>query len=393
MAFSPEQIAKIRQKEEALPEALRRDNLSNYFEGYFFVTLNVRDEAPILSIVKGRIGGEGADAPHCEYTELGKRVLESWENNPKIYSDVENIACAIMPEHFHGLLRLKPGNKRHLGRIINGFMAGCAHGYWDLLGIDWRSMTYIKGARAPEWQDKDHTRSLRGPALFVRGYNDVEALTEEEVQIKIEYIHKQAERRLIKASCYDRFAISRNCVSKNWLLSKIEATLAADAGLFCNPERLVAATAAVMDRLNFNEAQQPVLDYLGNRNLLADAQKLPLVCHRADANRFEQQKEAVMAAATAGAVIVSAFISEKEREIKAELLRKLLPVIEIVDNGFSERYKPRGLDFYACGENRLVQISPWQYRYQKDAKISREMCLVMNALACTICGRADDWWK
>lgn len=59
-------------------------------------------------------------------------------------------------------------------------MVGCTHAYWDTLGIPWREMTYEKGARAPEWQDRDHTRSFRGPSLFVRGYNDVEAIGEEE---------------------------------------------------------------------------------------------------------------------------------------------------------------------------------------------------------------------
>ena len=89
-----------------------------------------------------------------------------------------------MPEHFHGLIYLQPGNKRHLGQIIKGFMIGCSHAYWDILGIPWREMTYTKGVRTPQYNDKDHTKSFRGPALFVRGYNDMEPITPEEVEIK-----------------------------------------------------------------------------------------------------------------------------------------------------------------------------------------------------------------
>ncbi|MCQ2333360.1 MAG: hypothetical protein MJZ88_01960, partial [Paludibacteraceae bacterium] len=70
-----------------------------------------------------------------------------------------------------------------------------------------------------------------------------------------------------------------------------------------------------------------------------------------------------------------------------------LPMIEIMDNGFSGRYKPYGKAFYACAENKLVQISPWQYLYQRESKINREMCLVMNELSLTICQCGDDWWK
>ena len=42
MSLTPEQLAKIQQKESTLPDALRRDALTNYREGYFFVTINTR---------------------------------------------------------------------------------------------------------------------------------------------------------------------------------------------------------------------------------------------------------------------------------------------------------------------------------------------------------------
>lgn len=50
MAFTPEQIAKIRQKEATLPDALKRNPSVNYYHGWFFVTLNTRDEVPVLSM-------------------------------------------------------------------------------------------------------------------------------------------------------------------------------------------------------------------------------------------------------------------------------------------------------------------------------------------------------
>ena len=59
------QIAMINKKAAAMPDALKRDSLSNYLEGYYFVTLNTRGESPVLSSVEGTIGGIGADSPHC----------------------------------------------------------------------------------------------------------------------------------------------------------------------------------------------------------------------------------------------------------------------------------------------------------------------------------------
>lgn len=48
MPLTPEQIAKIRQKEAEMPEALKRNSLYDYTEGWLHVTLNVRGEAPVL---------------------------------------------------------------------------------------------------------------------------------------------------------------------------------------------------------------------------------------------------------------------------------------------------------------------------------------------------------
>ena len=78
MRLSSRQIDKIRSKDANTADALKRDPLADYSEGWFFVTLNTRKGAPPLSTVEGRVGASGADAPHCCYTALGRKVLEAW---------------------------------------------------------------------------------------------------------------------------------------------------------------------------------------------------------------------------------------------------------------------------------------------------------------------------
>lgn len=389
--LTQKQKDKIDEKKAAMPKALQRDNEANYKEGYFFITLNTREEVPAFGCVEGHIGGQKTDMPHMRYSELGEKVMANWESIPRYHPQVELIAAEVMPEHFHGLLYLSPDGTEHLGRIVNGFMIACTHAYWDILGIAWRDMKkdLTKGERAAahEWQDNSHTHSYRGPAVFVRGYNDVIPITEKDVQTKIEYIHTQAEKRLIKgnnALCFDIHRGQRSC---HWSKETALNAILKDTFFRNNAAACEEAKQKVTERLLDG------LDWVGSKELLLCARKLPLVCHRADINLFEQQKEAVLAAAQDGAVIVSAFISSKEREIRDLLFAAQIPVIEIMDNGFSERYKPYGKAFYACAENKLVQISPWKYLYQRESKISREMCLVMNELSLTICQCGDDWWK
>lgn len=429
MPLTPEQLAKIAQKDAALPAALKRNVATNYYEGYFFITLNTRNYAPILSFITGRPDApdDAPDAPACEYTELGRKVMAVWQTVPSFHPQVEIIAAEAMPDHFHGLLRLLPGNRKHLGHLVGSFMGGCTHGYWDTLGIDWRkdrAERLAKGAHAlPPDRDRDHTCSFRGPSLFVRGYNDMEAVTPEQVQTKLRYIREQARRALIKGTLRDRFLVNRSCTARGWTLDTIRRGLRADRFYAHNPDRLELILRSLLPRIPMQQAPapasssasssaspsasssaspsasssasspKPLLSYVGCSALLSAERKLPLVCHRSDAPFFERQRDAVLRAAREGAVIVSAFVSPKEREIGRLLLMEQLPVIEVCDNGFGDRYKPSGKSFYACAENRLVQISPWNYEYCRDMSINREVCLVMNELARVIAGVGDGWWK
>lgn len=119
-----------------------------------------------------------------------------------------------------------------------------------------------------------------------------------------------------------------------------------------------------------------------------------------------------------GTVIVTACVSPKERDIVKLLQQELLPVIEVMAGGFSDRYKPTGKAFYAVAEARRLEVSPWEYEYRRreirpvkdeqgnsvlDANgkpemeeipdISRETCMVMNELVRVIAKKEDDWWK
>lgn len=419
MSLTLEQIAKIRKKEANTPDALKRNPLNKYTEGWFHVTLNVRGDAPVLGYIVGDPdASDGSkDAPRCELTELGKAVENEWKKIYKFYPFCICEEIQIMPEHLHALLHLMPGNNGHLGRIINGLMIGCTHNYWDTLGIPWKKMrmqleetlkrqlqtdknaNYNQQSKAlrSQWQDRDHTCSYRGPSLFVRGYNDVEAVTPEQIEIKRLYIRNNPRKRLITRSKPDRFRVVKDNHSVNWTLERAFSAIADDPMIKKNPDRFNELKEKICQRLKRSANTDTLaIDYVGNRELLAAKRKISLICHRKDAARFEQQKSAVLDAARDGAVVVSAFISPKEREIMKQLMIEQIPFIEIMDNGFSDRYKPIGKAFYSTAENRHVQLSCWTYLYQapsnENHNISREMCLVMNELVRLISGVEDDWW-
>ncbi len=429
--MTDEQRYRISQSIGQLPESLQRDPSIDYTEGVFHVTLNVRERYSVLGVID-------ASRHTINLTDIGDAVDKCWLQIPEFYPNVELIERQVMPEHFHGLIRMKKGFMRNgwkikLGRVIGGFMTGCTHGYWDAIGLDWRGDTdkeqYASKAYRKQYQDAGHSHSFRGPALFVRGYNDVEAVDEEEVQTKIQYIRTNIERRITKGESPELFRVHRNMKSTNWTPERIMTGLCADRFIAADRNKQIEAWRQVAVKgirnsrskmsatLNFQD-NRPVIDLVGNMELL-NRSIFPLVCHRADAHLFEQQKSAVLKAAREqGGVIVTACVSPKERDIVRLLQHELLPVIEVMSGGFSERYKPIGKAFYAVAEARRLEVSPWQYEYRhremrpvKDAQgnpvlapngqpemeeesdITREMCMVMNELVRMIAKKDDGWWK
>lgn len=172
----------------------------------------------------------------------------------------------------------------------------------------------------------------------------------------------------------------------------------ADKYLSRDKESCIKACTGVLHQLKYvtgtaDRSSDIVLDYIGNSALLSAEKKVSLICHRIDELFFNQQMEAVLNAARSGSVVVSAFVSKKEVEIKNRLLSEALPMIEIMSNGFAPHYLPFRSCYDACAAGRYVQISPWDYNAKPERRLTREMCLVMNQLVRIISKTEDYWWR
>lgn len=85
-------------------------------------------------------------------------------------------------------------------------------------------------------------------------------------------------------------------------------------------------------------------------------------------------------AARRGTVMVSPFISPREKDIKSALLAEGHPFIVLEDNGFRDYYKPSGELFEAVAAGRVLILSPWEYDASKR-HISRAECVALNGMA------------
>ena len=74
----------------------RRCFSHDYFErGIYMLTLEVAGRRPLL----GKLVGE-----RIASTPLGEAVSECWRQIPFFHPEVQLLECAVMPDHFHGLL-------------------------------------------------------------------------------------------------------------------------------------------------------------------------------------------------------------------------------------------------------------------------------------------------
>jgi len=143
-------------------------------------------------------------------------------------------------------------------------------------------------------------------------------------------------------------------------------------------------------------APRPLItcDTFGNPALLTARRCLPVVCHRKDAARLGEQMARCKAEAARGAVLVSARIAPGEQTIIDALVHDGFPVVIILDNGLPDRFHPSADRLDLCAADRLLLITPWQYRYRHAQEaITVPACKTMNCVAQALCRTRDSWWK
>ena len=285
--------------------------------------------------------------------------------------------------------------------------------------------------------------------LFAEGYVDVMPLDARQLQTQIAYIRNNPRSRLLRSRNRAWLAARRGGIDTALSLNALRGYLARE----CEPWQF---TAQIWERIEGRLLKQGALvdcDSYGDRGLLKRRGKpaaapqggeegktaaapqggeegktaaalqgggmgesaaegrrergsgigtdtgeerilLPVVCHRRDKGAFGTQKERCLAAARAGAVLVSPRIAKGEQEIIDAAMGEGLPVVIIADNGFGERFHPSTERTELCAAGLLLIVSPWRFVYRRaDEGISVAECKTMNCVAQALCRRRDDWWK
>ncbi len=123
----------------------------------------------------------------------------------------------------------------------------------------------------------------------------------------------------------------------------------------------------------------------GNILLLRKLHAIPvIVSSKYTENQLKEFETGWREATREHKALASSFISKAEKSIREEILLNGGAIVEILDNGFPEKYKPWGRNFDLCLEGRLLQIAPIAYNTSKTP-LSRAKALELNSLAHRLC--------
>ena len=360
----------------------RRDDGHDYTERrMYMITIEVEGRRPLFGRLKGSPYAQkgSSDEPDIELTALGKAVRDEWLGIPRYFPQIEVMAVQMMPDHLHGILFVKERLPVHLGQVISGFKAGCRKAQRALAAGEAAAgeaaAEPLRTEKEPPRTEKEPLRTEKGPAaelrrtekepprtekgarslqaaaaplqlptLFAKGYNDLILRSYDELPAWCNYLRDNPRRLLLRRAC------------PQWLRPVFGITIGAYT---CSA--------------------------IGNRGLLSAERRVQVrVSRRLVGEALDREVERFLALARSGAVLVSPAISPGEKRIMRSAFDEKLPVIVIVENGFTPMSKPHGEQFYACGEGRLLILSPWEHHNEKR-KVTAQQCGDMNLLAWEVC--------
>ena len=344
--------------------------------GLYHITLTIPDRRPLLGVLE--IPDGNPDRAKVQRTVLGNALVDCLIGIPQHHPEVQVLHFCLMPDHLHAVLYVRRTMPVGIRGVVRGFWQGVKK-----LGRAWSAASSIV--------PNDIRRNCQEGKQEGSGNTAQQGLREETSRMEVfsaglqNQIGDETYYRL--PPVFTEMPFIRSMGHNTQLPNTIRY-------LDMNPQRL--ATKRL--KPGYFRVQREIMiggrnyDGVGNTMLLT-AERYAVVHVRSmmvkaaengDAEQLRNYKNSCVLAARKGAVMVSPFISEHEKQVMQVLLREQLPFVYLADNGFRDYYKPADALFDACAAGRVLILSPWPYDAGKR-KISRADCVALNNTAEEIC--------
>lgn len=322
-ALNPPDFTSARRRSDELTPGIKRILLPR--------NASVRDKAgtagssvpgaPAVSLPASPPGAPAVPLPAVELSDSGAFLRAGFRDFFRTESAILLKKIVVMPDHVHFIIHVREYLPTHLGRYISRLKTVCTLAVSELPGYP----VDTDGNPLHIFEDNYHDRIIRNDSML---------------ETERRYLDDNPRRYLLRKQHPEYFS------------SPVRITI--------NGEHYSA---------------------FGNILLLKDIHPEPaIISRRYTPEHLSRLKAGWEEAARSRKALVSPFISKPEKEIKKAVLESGGRIIEILDNGFPERYKPSGTAFDLCLEGRLLQIAPLVYETSK-IPLTRNCALELNATA------------
>lgn len=160
---------------KSMSQKLRMDGRDYSKPGWYFVTLGADYHRHLFGTVDG-----------CEMrpNTLGELVERCWREIPEHYGHIELGAWQLMPNHFHGLVRIVRSGGAGLGEMLNLFKGSVTR--------EWRKGRSAESARRGE---KEHCGK---ETVWAPNYWDVICFEPEQLEVREKYVRANPRRWALK---------------------------------------------------------------------------------------------------------------------------------------------------------------------------------------------------
>ena len=370
----------------------RRDDHHDYTERrMYMITLEVEGRRPLFGRLVGSPFAERGsnNEPRIELTELGKAVQSEWMGIHGYYPQIEVKAVQMMPDHMHGILFVTAPLPVHLGQVISGFKAGCrkAQKALEAAAVEPQPTKKEPSPQASASLSPQVSASL---SPQVSASPSLQASASPSPQTSASLSPQVSASLSLQASASPSQKAYRPLFAKGYndlILRSYDELSTWQNYLRDNPRRLMMKRANPEWLRPFFGLKVGTTTYssIGNQALLRSPRRIAVrVSRRLDSHQIEMEKARYLDMARQGTVLVSPAISPGEKLVMRAAFDAGLPTIVLMENGFTPLTKPKGEQFDACAEGRLLLLAPWEHHNEKRT-ITAYQCQQLNLMAIEIC--------
>lgn len=358
-------------------------------EGIYFLTFVVVNRKRMFGRLKRLTHPtpEGHTAV-IEASDLGNAIYREFNRIQAIHPSIQILAKQIMPDHFHAVVWCHEGFEGSIKVVARSFSQACSRIAREYArrqregNAPLSAGTSSRGLPSLSAGNSSQPDAPLSAGTSSRGLPSLSALSNRAAPTSPQTpsIAKMPTLPMEELDCGNGARVLfekpfiRTLSHKGQLKNIIKYTHNNPDNAIMreeNPDLYVIRRGIVINGLTF--------DTMGKNRLLDfPLRQTVAISRNATEEKIQQMAEQALREAERGAVTYTVAISEGEKHVAREIRENGMPLIVIMPEGFppegtaAARYShPHGVYHKACGEGRLLILSPSEHNYSMESVVKR----------------------